>query len=171
MRSWNMNLDSLSFALAEITYSVSTLTKKNSKTVVQEIAHLTNVHGAEADRHLFRCLFSHVDFSGDGKSGGKDSHQTNYLIQEFAALFSKPNFVSTLCYSIDNPLQHQKTLKPSAQLFPQLSKVLKLTRVQEVVFGLALLNSSNLDTRNYAANFVKQKLPDLLRSYVDSDTN
>lgn len=166
-----MNLDSLSFALAEITYSVSTLTKKNSKTVVQEIAHLTNVHGAEADRHLFRCLFSHVDFSGDGKSGGKDSHQTNYLIQEFAALFSKPNFVSTLCYSIDNPLQHQKTLKPSAQLFPQLSKVLKLTRVQEVVFGLALLNSSNLDTRNYAANFVKQKLPDLLRSYVDSDTN
>jgi hypothetical protein len=32
-------------------------------------------YGPEADRHLFRCLFSHVDFSGDGRSTGKDSHQ------------------------------------------------------------------------------------------------
>ena len=32
-------------------------------------------HGAEADRHLFRCLFSHVDFSGDAHSSGKDTHQ------------------------------------------------------------------------------------------------
>ncbi|GAB1606660.1 Hypothetical predicted protein [Argonauta hians] len=166
-----MNLDSLSLALAEISNSVATLSKKNYKTLVPQINHLTSVHCADADRYLFRCLFSHVDFSGDGKSGGKDFHQTQYLIQEFTALFSKPNFVSTLCYVIDNPLQHQKSLKASPQLFPQLSKVLKLTRVQEVVFGLALLNSSNPDTQNYAANFVKQKLPDLLRSYVDSDTN
>lgn len=34
-----------------------------------------NRHGPEADRHLLRCLFSHVDFSGDGKSSGKDFHQ------------------------------------------------------------------------------------------------
>lgn len=32
-------------------------------------------HGPEADRHLLRCLLSHVDFSGDGKSSGKDFHQ------------------------------------------------------------------------------------------------
>ena len=32
-------------------------------------------YGAEVHRHLFRCLFSHVDFSGDGKSSGKDFHQ------------------------------------------------------------------------------------------------
>lgn len=36
---------------------------------------LVSRHGTEADRHLFRCLFSHVDFSGDGKSSGKDFHQ------------------------------------------------------------------------------------------------
>ena len=34
-------------------------------------------YGPEADRHLFRCLFSHVDFSGDGRSSGKDFHQVS----------------------------------------------------------------------------------------------
>jgi len=36
---------------------------------------LVEQYGPEADRHLFRCLFSHVDFSGDGRSSGKDFHQ------------------------------------------------------------------------------------------------
>lgn len=166
-----MNLDSLSFALAEISYSVANLTKKNFKSSVAEISHLVSQHGAEADRHLFRCLFSHVDFSGDGRSSGKDFHQTQFLIQEFGNLLGKPNFVSTLCYAIDNPLHHQKSLKPSSQLFTQVSRVLKLTRVQEVVFGLALLNSSNSETRNYSAQFVKQKLPDLIKSYVDAESS
>lgn len=38
-------------------------------------SQIVNRHGPEADRHLLRCLFSHVDFSGDGKSSGKDFHQ------------------------------------------------------------------------------------------------
>lgn len=36
---------------------------------------LVSQHGAEADRHLFRCLLSYIDFSGDGKSSGKDLYQ------------------------------------------------------------------------------------------------
>ena len=36
---------------------------------------LVERHGAEAERHLFRCLFSWIDFGGDGKSTGKDYHQ------------------------------------------------------------------------------------------------
>uniref|UniRef100_A0A8C3C267 Uncharacterized protein n=1 Tax=Cairina moschata TaxID=8855 RepID=A0A8C3C267_CAIMO len=59
---------------------------------------IVNRHGPEADRHLLRCLFSHVDFSGDGKSSGKDFHQTQFLIQECASLITKPNFISTLSY-------------------------------------------------------------------------
>ncbi|XP_026220386.1 CCR4-NOT transcription complex subunit 1 isoform X2 [Anabas testudineus] len=162
-----MNLDSLSLALSQISYLVDNLTKKNYRASQQEIQHIVNRHGPEADRHLLRCLFSHVDFSGDGKSSGKDFHQ--FLIQECVSLISKPNFISTLCYAIDNPLHYQKSLKPSAHLFTQLSKVLKLSKVQEVIFGLALLNSSNADLRSFAAQFIKQKLPDLLRSYVDAD--
>lgn len=42
------------------------------------VLQLVAQHGAEADRHLFRCLFSHVDFSGDGKSSGKDFHQVGH---------------------------------------------------------------------------------------------
>ncbi|XP_070574645.1 LOW QUALITY PROTEIN: CCR4-NOT transcription complex subunit 1-like [Ptychodera flava] len=164
-----MNLDSLSLALSQISYSVANLTKKNYKSSVGEISSLVSRHGPEADRHLFRCLFSLVDFSGDGKSSGKDFHQTQFLIQECSTLITKPNFISTLCYAIDNPLSHQKSIKSSTQLFTQLSRVLKLTKVQEVVFGIALLHSSNPDTRSHAAQFVKQKLPDLLRSYIDSD--
>lgn len=35
-----MNLDSLSFALAEISYSVANLTKKNFKSSITEISHV-----------------------------------------------------------------------------------------------------------------------------------
>ncbi|XP_014349155.1 CCR4-NOT transcription complex subunit 1 isoform X3 [Latimeria chalumnae] len=166
-----MNLDSLSLALSQISYLVDNLTKKNYRASQQEIQHIVNRHGPEADRHLLRCLFSHVDFSGDGKSSGKDFHQTQFLIQECASLITKPNFIATLCYAIDNPLHYQKSLKPSTHLFAQLSKVLKLSKVQEVIFGLALRNSSSLDLRGFGVQFVKQKLPDLLRSYVDADVS
>lgn len=43
--------------------------------VLPVLSQIVNRHGPEADRHLLRCLFSHVDFSGDGKSSGKDFHQ------------------------------------------------------------------------------------------------
>ncbi|XP_030367107.1 CCR4-NOT transcription complex subunit 1-like isoform X2 [Strigops habroptila] len=166
-----MNLDSLSLALSQISYLVDNLTKKNYRASQQEIQHIVNRHGPEADRHLLRCLFSHVDFSGDGKSSGKDFHQTQFLIQECVLLITKPNFISTLSYAIDNPLHYQKSLKPSPHLFAQLTKVIKLSKVQEVIFGLALLNSFSSDLRGFAAQFIKQKLPDLLRSYIDADVS
>lgn len=152
---------------------VANLTKKNYKQSAQELSHLVTSYGLEADRHLLRCLFSHIDFSAEGSktSSSKDFHQIQLLVQECAALLTKPTLISNLCYALDNPLHHQKTLKPSAQLFPQLSKVLKLTPVQEVVFGLALLHSSNPDTQNFASQFVKLKLPDLIRSYIDTENS
>ncbi|XP_067012333.2 CCR4-NOT transcription complex subunit 1 isoform X3 [Anabrus simplex] len=168
-----MNLDSLSFALSQISYLVANLTKKNFKQSAQELSNLVTSYGLEADRHLLRCLFSHVDFSAEGSrtSSNKDFYQVLLLGQECAALLTKPTLVSNLCYAIDFPLHYQKTLKPSPQLFPQISKVLKLSPVQEVVFGLALLNSLNPDTHNAAFQFVKQKLPDLIRSYVDTESS
>uniref|UniRef100_A0A8D0XQ03 CCR4-NOT transcription complex subunit 1 n=1 Tax=Sus scrofa TaxID=9823 RepID=A0A8D0XQ03_PIG len=155
-----MNLDSLSLALSQISYLVDNLTKKNYRASQQEIQHIVNRHGPEADRHLLRCLFSHVDFSGDGKSSGKDFHQTQFLIQECASLITKPNFISTLSYAIDNPLHYQKSLKPAPHLFAQLSKVLKLSKVQEVIFGLALLNSSSSDLRGF--DFPQERCPVVL---------
>ena len=46
--------------------------------------------------------------------------------------------------------------------------MLKLNRVQEVVYAIALLSSTNSDTVQYASQFLKQKLPDLIHSYVDA---
>lgn len=56
-----------------------------------------------------------------------------------------------------------QSLRPSAHLLPQLSKVLKLSVVQEIAFGLALLNSSIPEHTNHAGNFLKQKLPDFIK--------
>ncbi|GFY28149.1 CCR4-NOT transcription complex subunit 1 [Trichonephila clavipes] len=134
------------------------------------LVQLVAYHGLEAERHLLRCLFSHVDFSGDGKSSGKDFHQTQLLIQECASILNRPNFVSTFCYAIDCPLQQQKSLQPSS-LFSQLSKVLKLSSVQEIAFGLALLHSSNPELTNHAVNILKQKLPDFIKHICDQDSS
>ncbi|PIO34363.1 hypothetical protein AB205_0070670 [Aquarana catesbeiana] len=127
-----------------------------------------------------------------------NAFQTQFLIQECASLITKPNFISTLSYAIDNPLHYQKSLKPSPHLFAQLSKVLKLSKVQEVepkcilircgyniflILGDLWLGPSELLQQRparlcltfclvpTAAQFVKQKLPDLLRSYVDVDVS
>ena len=61
-----------------------------------------------------------------------------------------------------------QTLKPTSSLFLQLSKILKLTKVQEVVFGLALFSSSKSDICQFAKQFAKQRLPHLLNSYIDA---
>ncbi|MBN3276083.1 CNOT1 protein, partial [Polyodon spathula] len=94
-----MNLDSLSLALSQISYLVDNLTKKNYRASQQEIQHIVNRHGPEADRHLLRCLFSHVDFSGDGKSSGKDFHQVN-IIQD-SSWVSMSSFTLPFVTAID----------------------------------------------------------------------
>ena len=67
-----MNCNSFLLALSQISYLVDNLTKKSYRASQQKIQHIMNQHGPEADRHLLGCLFSHVDFSGNGKSSGKD---------------------------------------------------------------------------------------------------
>ena len=44
------------------------------------ILQLIEKHGYEAERHLFRCLFSFIDFAGDGKNNGKDFLQVISII-------------------------------------------------------------------------------------------
>lgn len=55
-------------------------------------------------------------------------------------------------------------------MLPQLSKVLKLSLVQEIAFGLALLNSSVPEHTNHATNYLKQKLPDFIK-YISEQGN
>ncbi|XP_026687457.1 CCR4-NOT transcription complex subunit 1-like [Diaphorina citri] len=49
--------------------------------------------------------------------------------------------------------------------------ILKLNRLQEVVFGLSLLYTSNQEIHNFALSFVKQKLIELINSYITSSSS
>lgn len=52
-----MNLDSLSFALSNISYSVANLTKKNFKSSVQEISRVSSLQHCSSKQHpIFREL-------------------------------------------------------------------------------------------------------------------
>lgn len=67
MSLWNnMNLDSLSFALAEISYSVANLNKKNFRSSVAEINHVrdsflqssvffSRIFGLETQAEFYKC--------------------------------------------------------------------------------------------------------------------
>ena len=66
------------------------------------LLQLVETYGAEADRYLFRCLISTVDFSSGGRnSGGKDGQQLQLMVQEATALVTKPAFASILCYAFE----------------------------------------------------------------------
>ena len=64
-------------------------------------SQLIELYGPDADKHLFRCLVSSVDFTTDGRNFGKDGQQLQLLSQEANALVTKPNFVSILCYAFE----------------------------------------------------------------------
>ena len=54
------------------------------------ILQLIEKHGFEAERHLFRCLFSFIDFAGDGKNNGKDFLQVSgYAVGWYMTVFTQ----------------------------------------------------------------------------------
>lgn len=57
-------------------------------------------------------------------------------------------------------------MKNPSHLLTAFCKIVKLTPVQEVVFGLALVHSSNQEIADSALQFVNQKLPLLIKSYI-----
>lgn len=187
-----MNLDSLSFTLSQISYLVATLTKKNYKQVVGELSQLVTLHGLEADRHLLQCLFASVDFSEPSTSSStaanpvgsttastkvsvvvpalsSSSPQNQVLLEQCSNLLNKPSLLTAVCYITDNPLINNKTLKVGPHFFQQLSKCLRLSLVQEVVFALALRHSSNSEVASLAQAHLRTTVPALVQSYIDTE--
>ncbi|XP_064398380.1 CCR4-NOT transcription complex subunit 1-like [Halichondria panicea] len=158
-----MSLSPCCYALSQISSLVVNITKKNYKANCSEIAKLVDTYGPEADRHLFRCLISSIDFANEGRNSGKE--QLQLLSREAAALVTKPDFVSILCYAFEK--QESKSLRPSSQPLSQVAKMLKLGRVQEVVFALGLTSSTDPEMSSHASQYLRSKLPELVRSYSD----
>ncbi|CAH1107243.1 unnamed protein product [Psylliodes chrysocephalus] len=164
-----MNLDSLSFTLSQISYLIATLTKKNYKQVVGDLTKLVSLHGLEADRHLLQCLFSSVDFSESTTKISAPSPQNQALLEQCSSLLNKPSLLTALCYITDNPLINHKTIKLGPQFFHQLSKCLRLSAVQEVVFAIALRHSSIAEARTLAQTHLRSTVPALVQSYIDTE--
>ncbi|CAF0747026.1 unnamed protein product, partial [Didymodactylos carnosus] len=152
-----MNLDSLSIALAQISYTVQTLSKKNFKAAVSEITTLISTHGFEAERHLYRTLITNIDFTLDSNNPkNRDSIHVQYLVQEVPSLISRPNFVTLLW-------------KVTSSFFSTICKLLKLSPIQEILFALALEHSTNQDLASVSTEYIRQKLPELLRITLEFD--
>jgi len=73
------------------------------------------LQGFEADRHLLRCLFSHIDLKdteGPRNTSHKDYYQAQLLAHQCTTLLNKPSLTSILCFALDNPLLSQKVFIP-----------------------------------------------------------
>jgi CCR4-NOT transcription complex subunit 1 len=149
---------------------------------------LIALHGEEADRHLLRCLFSFVEV---GSADSKGSLQIQLLQQECATLVSKHRVASNLCYAFEQTIHLQKvkmtqrpakiysmllnatkflaqSAKSAQQLLSSLGRLLRCSPAQEVVFGLALLHSTNSDIKSQSLGFLKQKFPEFVRLFTEA---
>lgn len=64
-----------------------------------------------------------------------------------------------------------QSLNPSTKFFVNLKKTLGLSLVQEVAFAIALQHSENIEIRNLALEHTQKQLPELIKNYVNSETN
>lgn len=62
-----------------------------------------------------------------------------------------------------------QSLKGGSQFFQQLSKCLRLSAVQEVVFALALRHSLNREVASLAEAYLRTSVPALVQSYIDTE--
>ncbi|XP_066142150.1 CCR4-NOT transcription complex subunit 1 isoform X1 [Euwallacea fornicatus] len=156
-----MNLDSLSLALSQIGYLVVTLTKKNHKQVVEELIKIVNLHGLEADRYLFQCLYAAGDFS-------ETDTRAQVLLDQSCRLLNTPALLTIICYITSPSLVNEKNVKLGPQFFTQFSKCLHLSTVGEVLFALALKHSSVRDISSVAHSHLRTAVPLLVRAYIDT---
>ena len=78
---------------------------------------LVSLYGAEAQRHLLRCLCSHVPPEPSGRTASARDNPPLQLLQERAAsLVSRPSFVHLLCQLVDHPNFRQKVCHSSRVL-------------------------------------------------------
>ncbi|CAF3833846.1 unnamed protein product, partial [Rotaria sordida] len=165
-----MNLDAVSTALAQISFTIKSLSKKNFKNSLTEIANLVSEHGFEAERHLYQTLISYLDLQSIEQNGSlikrSENIHLNYWLQEIPSLISKPNFVTLICYAFDTAIT-QQSLKlpspPSNEFLTSLCKLFKLNRAQELIFVFALQNSIHTELQLLIHEHIQQRLPEFIR--------
>ncbi|VDP48410.1 unnamed protein product [Schistosoma curassoni] len=127
---------------------------------------IIKLHTLETERHFVRCLFSSVNCLNENKSP-KDIYQAQYFSQELGKLLSKSNFVSLVCYSIENPL-------PTHKAEPQTTNTSISKPVQEQPLNTGSLHEISTDLLHFILSHLYEDVEhyglsdDILLNFISS---
>ncbi|CAF4350215.1 unnamed protein product, partial [Adineta steineri] len=116
-----------------------------------------------------RTLVTYLDLQSTEQNGSltkrSENVHLNYWLQEISSLISKPNFVTLICYAFDTAITQEllKLSSPSNGFFTYLCKLSKLNRVQELLFVLALQNSTHVELQTLACEHIQERLPEFIQ--------
>lgn len=149
------------------------------------IEDLVTIYGIEAERHLLCCCLAGVDFVGLGNNENsslskssnpsKEKEREQLLAEYFGCCITQPAFPSLLNSSLEQPLRSnfnrsvQQQPKNSSAFISLFCRFLRLSRSQEVVLRIALLESFNSEARSHSISVIRQKLGELLKNFADQD--
>lgn len=155
------------------------------------IEELVTIYGSEAERHLLCCCLAGVDFVGLGNgensssisskssnpSKEKEKEQLQLLTDYFGRCITQPAFPSLLNSALEQPLKSnsarsvQQQLKSNSAFINNFCRFLRLSRSQEVVLRIALLETFSPEARSQSILVIRQKLGELLKNFADQDRN
>ena len=107
----------------------------------------------------------------------KDRDQQQLLTEYFGPRITQPGFPSLLSSVLDQSLRSNfpksvsQQSKNNSNLIVNFCRFLRLTRCQEVVLRIALLETFNPEARSHSLTVVQQKLGKLFTNYTNQDNS
>lgn len=153
------------------------------------IEDLVVIYGGEAERHFLCCCLAVLDFAGVGNGEGsasgsnkssnlskeKDRELIQLLAEYFGPCITQPSFPSLLTSALEQPLRNhfprnsQTQLKSSSAFITHLCRSLRLTRSQELVLRISLVEACGPESRSQSLPVVRQRLGELLKNFADQE--
>ena len=113
----------------------------------------------------------------NNSSKEKEKEQLQLLAEYFGRCITQPAFPSLLNSALEQPLRSNSTrstqhqLKSNSAFITNFCRFLRLSRSQEVVLRIALLETFNTEARSQSILVIRQKLGELLKNFADQDRN
>ena len=109
--------------------------------------------------------------STSSRSSGKDFHQIQLLKECLICSLNKSNFSTIICFAFENSIHFQQQQQHNINnIISQLSKILKLNRIQEIAIACLLKNCNKEEIKQAAQYTLEQKLTELTQSAADQSS-
>jgi hypothetical protein len=109
--------------------------------------------------------------SSSSSSSGKDFHQIQLLKECLICSLNKSNFSTIICFAFENSIHFQQQQQHNINnIISQLSKILKLNRIQEIAIACLLKNCNKEEIKQAAQYTLEQKLTELTQSAADQSS-